>query len=94
MKHFNLYKKIRTLYPNLKECDFYPNQGCITLFNDGDGEGDYINKWTHSTLSQPTDEEIENVMIDETLFDQPPTPQQKLEQAGLTVEELKELLGL
>ena len=94
MKHFNLYKKIRTLYPNLKEFDFYPNQGYIILFNDGDSEGDYINKWNHPTLSQPTDEEIENVVINESLFETTLTPQQKLEAAGLTVEELKELLGL
>jgi hypothetical protein len=95
MKHFNLYKRIKTLYPELKETDFFPDNNCILLINDGDGEGDYIQKWNHPTLSKPSDEDLKNIVIDESLFEpEPLTPQQKLEAAGLSIEELKELLGL
>ena len=94
MKHFNLYKKLKTLYPELKDTDFIPESNCILLRNDGDDNGDYIDIWNHSTLSRPTDEDLESVAIDESLFETTLTAQQKLEAAGLTIEELKDLLGL
>jgi len=51
----NLYEKIKTIYPNLEDKDFFT---VITLQNDSDGKGDYIAKWEHPTLAKPTDEEL------------------------------------
>ena len=53
-----LYEKIRTIYPELKQDDFYTD-GTIELQNDADGKGDYIAKWEHPTLAQPTNEQLE-----------------------------------
>lgn len=50
-----LYEKIIALYPILTQQDFMT---VITLQNDSDGNGDYIAKWEHPTLSRPTDEEL------------------------------------
>jgi hypothetical protein len=47
-----LYEKIISLYPELATFDFA--SGVITLQNDSDGKGDYIAKWEHPTLAQPT----------------------------------------
>ena len=33
--------------------------GTIELQNDADGKGDYIAKWEHPTLAQPTNEQLE-----------------------------------
>jgi hypothetical protein len=52
-----LYKKIKTIYPELSETDF-GTFGTIVLQNDSDGKGDYIAKWEHPTLAKPTDEEL------------------------------------
>ena len=52
----NLYEKIIALYPELVTYDFAA--GIITLRNDSDGKGDYIEKWDHPTLSRPTDEQL------------------------------------
>lgn len=49
-----LYEKIKTIYPQLEDKDFYT---VITLQNDSDGKGDYIAKWEH-TLPRPTDEQL------------------------------------
>jgi hypothetical protein len=51
-----LYKKIKSIYPNIDDKDFA--NGVITLQNDSDGKGDYIAKWEHPTLPRPTDEEL------------------------------------
>ena len=48
-----LYEKIKSIYPSLEDKDFWT---LITLQNDGDG--DYIAKWEHPTLTRPTDEEL------------------------------------
>jgi hypothetical protein len=48
-----MYEKIKTIYPSLTDKDFIT---VITLQNDGNG--DYIAKWEHPTLSKPTDEEL------------------------------------
>ena len=53
-----LPEKIKTLYPQLTERDFYT---VITLQNDSDGKGDYIAKWEHPTLARPTDEQLEGI---------------------------------
>jgi hypothetical protein len=50
-----LYDKIKILYPQLTERDFYT---VITLQNDSDGKGDYIAKWEHPTLARPTEEQL------------------------------------
>jgi hypothetical protein len=50
-----LYEKIKTLYPQLTERDF---DTVITLQNDSDGKGDYIDKWEHPTLARPTEEQL------------------------------------
>jgi len=47
-----LYDKIIVLYPELLTFDFA--SGVIKLQNDSDGRGDYIAKWEHPTLKQPT----------------------------------------
>lgn len=57
----NLFEKIISIYPQLddlspKEFDQY-----ITLQNDSDGKGDYIAKWEHPTLEQPTQEQLDGV---------------------------------
>jgi len=53
-----LQDKIKTLYPQLKEEDFFPVRGTIQVQNDSDGKGDYIAKWEHPTLPEPTAEQL------------------------------------
>ena len=55
----NLYNKIIQIYPTLSTYDFV--FGDITLQNDSDGKGDYIAKWEHPTLAQPTKEQLEAI---------------------------------
>lgn len=54
-----LYQKIKSLYPELTDFDFC--NGTIRLQNDSDGEGDYIAKWEHPTLAQPTQEQLDGI---------------------------------
>lgn len=56
-----LYEKIIAIYPELKQEDFLPLVGVITLQNDSDGKGDYIAKWDHTTLPRPTQEQLDGV---------------------------------
>jgi hypothetical protein len=53
-----LYEKIMAIYPSLTQQDFLTN---ITLQNDSDGRGDYIKSWSHPTLKQPTQEELDAI---------------------------------
>ena len=53
-----LYQKILSLYPELTDKDF---MSVITLQNDSDGKGDYIAKWEHPTLAQPTQEQLDGL---------------------------------
>ena len=53
-----LYQKIKTIYPNLQDRDLALY---ITLQNDSDGQGDYIAKWEHPTLAQPTKEQLDAI---------------------------------
>lgn len=53
-----LYDKIMALYPSLTTQDFLT---VITLQNDSDGKGDYIKSWSHPTLKQPTQEELDAI---------------------------------
>lgn len=50
-----LYEKIKTIYPELEDKDFL---AVITLQNDSDGNGDYIAKWEHPTLTKPTEDQL------------------------------------
>lgn len=54
-----LYEKILAIYPELSDHDF--SDGDIRLRNDSDGRGDYIAKWEHPTLAQPTQEQLDAV---------------------------------
>jgi len=55
----NLYEKIIAIYPELSDYDF--RDGDIMLQNDSDGNGDYIAKWEHPTLTKPTQEQLDGV---------------------------------
>ena len=54
-----LVEKIISLYPELATYNFA--FGAITLQNDSDGKGDYIAKWEHPTLAQPTKEQLDGL---------------------------------
>ena len=53
-----LYEKIISIYPELVDRDFL---SVISLQNDSDGKGDYIAKWEHPTLAQPTQEQLDGI---------------------------------
>jgi hypothetical protein len=53
-----LHEKIKTIYPQLTNDVF---MDVIRLQNDSDGKGDYIAKWEHPTLAQPTKEQLEAI---------------------------------
>jgi hypothetical protein len=55
----NLYEKILSIYPELANFDFA--SGVISLQNDSDGKGDYIKSWSHPTLAQPTQEQLDAI---------------------------------
>jgi hypothetical protein len=55
-----LFEKIKTIYPELTDMDFYLN-GTIVLQNNSDGQGDYIKEWNHPTLVQPTQEDLDGI---------------------------------
>jgi hypothetical protein len=55
-----LTEKIKTIYPKLTDTDF-DLRGTIRLQNDSDGKGDYIASWSHPTLAQPTQEQLDAV---------------------------------
>ena len=57
-----LYEKIKSIYPQLKTEDFnILLGGTIIIQNDSDGKGDYIAKWEHPTLAQPTKEQLDGI---------------------------------
>jgi hypothetical protein len=51
-----LYEKILGIYPELADYDF--GSGAIRLQDNNDGNGQFIAKWEHPTLTRPTDEEL------------------------------------
>ena len=55
-----LFQKIISIYPELTDSDF-SLRGTITLQNDSNGQGDYIAKWEHPTLAQPTQEQLDGI---------------------------------
>lgn len=52
-----MIEKIISIYPELTIEDFSP-RGTILLQNDSDGNGDYIAKWEHPTLTKPTEDQL------------------------------------
>lgn len=51
-----IVEKIISIYPKLKDFDFFT--GVIVLRNDADGRGDYISEWNHPSIAKPTDEQM------------------------------------
>jgi len=56
-----LPEKIIAIYPELSVNDFMSPNGTIFLQNDSDGKGDYIAKWEHPTLSEPTKKQLSDI---------------------------------
>ena len=54
-----LVDKIKQIYPELENYNFAT--GDIELRNDSDGKGDYIARWEHPTLAQPTQEQLDGI---------------------------------
>jgi hypothetical protein len=54
-----LTQKILQIYPELTVKDLVGKT--IILQNDSDGQGDYIAKWEHPTLAQPTQEQLDGI---------------------------------
>lgn len=55
----SLFDKIVKLRPSLTIADFALG-GSISLRNDSNGKGDYIEKWEHPTVERPSDEELQS----------------------------------
>ena len=53
-----LFEKIISIYPELDDRDLTLY---IRLQNDSDGQGDYIAKWEHPTLTRPTQEQLDAI---------------------------------
>jgi hypothetical protein len=53
-----MYEKIIALYPSLTSADFDSAFGTIALQDNSDGNGAFIAKWEHPTLSRPTAEQL------------------------------------
>lgn len=56
-----LFDKIKAVYPELTEKDWFGKDKTFTLRNDGDERGDYIESWTHPTLPMPTEKQLSDV---------------------------------
>ena len=52
----SLVDKIKVIYPQLSHFDFTGDINCTD-----DGDGPYISKWEHATLTQPTQKELDAV---------------------------------
>ena len=55
-----LLEKIILIHPELTIGDFGPN-GTIIVQDDSDGKGPYIKEWNHSTLTRPTQAQLDSV---------------------------------
>jgi hypothetical protein len=53
-----LVEKIKAIYTELVDNDFVDT---IQVQNDSNGQGDYIAKWEHPTLAQPTQEQLDGI---------------------------------
>lgn len=56
-----LTEKLFAIYPELTKKELSPLTGTITLQNDSDGKGDYIKNWSHPTLKEPTQAELDAI---------------------------------
>ena len=52
-----LYDKIISIYPELSSYDFA--HGDIELLDNSDGNGAFISKWEHPTLTKPAEEQLQ-----------------------------------
>lgn len=57
----SLYDKIIALYPQLTDEDFALPMGTIMLQDNSNDEGAYIAQWNHPTLTQPTQEQLDEI---------------------------------
>ena len=53
-----LVEKLFAIYPELEPINFGFDRE-IDVRNNADGRGDYIAKWEHPTLAQPTQEQLD-----------------------------------
>ena len=56
-----LPEKIKFIYPSLTSEDFDPAFGTILVQDKSDGNGAYIAKWNHPTLTRPTQAQLDGV---------------------------------
>jgi len=54
----SLYDKLLSVYPELANLSLREFDQYIVLQDDSDGQGAYIAKWEHPTLSKPTEDEL------------------------------------
>ena len=51
-----LFEKIKSIYPQLTEKDWFGKDKVFTLRNDG--SEDYIETWTHPSLQKPSEAQL------------------------------------
>ena len=56
----DLAKKIKKVHPSIADDDFLVGTGTILLQNNLDGKGDFIAEWNHSSLSKPTQSQLDS----------------------------------
>ena len=56
-----LYEKIMVIYPELTMRDFMT---CVSLRDNSDGAGAFIEKWEHPTLPRPTEDQLQAATLD------------------------------
>ena len=95
----NLYTKLK-LY--IEENSDTWNDKKVSLQNDSDDNGDYIKTWTYS-FSKPTDAQLNALETQANEYEANLTTsrennktsaKQKLQDLGLTVDEIKEAFGI
>jgi len=74
----------------------------VSLRNDSDGKGDFINSWSYS-FAQPTDSQLDALDTQANTYEQNlitnranniASAKTKLEALGLSVDEIKEAFGI
>jgi hypothetical protein len=95
----NLYTKLK-LY--IEENSDTWNDKKVSLQNDSDDNGDYIKTWTYS-FSKPTDAQLNALETQANEYEanlitskenKKASAKQKLQDLGLTVDEIKEAFGI
>ena len=66
----DIFQRIKAFHPSLTDEDFIPigENGTIMLVDDKDGNGPYIAKWDHPTLTKPPVQQLKDVMYGATLW--------------------------